>query len=149
VATRTGSVATRTGSVATLPSAPTVIYHRGSPIVPDAQRNPASAYDRAGVAVPGGLSANPGASPGTAYIRGGAVTTQTPGDARSKTGTPQLGGTTPATGGGTMRTTPAPPAPPATAAPPPPATAKPAPRAAPPATGSGIVVAHPVGGPKH
>jgi hypothetical protein len=146
----TGSVSTRTGTVSTLPSAPTVIYHRGSSISPDAQRSPGSAYDRAGVAVPGGLPANPGASPGTAYIRGGAVTTQTGGDGRSRAGTPQVGaGTTPATGGGTMRTTPAPPAPPASAAPPPPATAKPAPRAAPPATGSGIVVAHPAGGPKH
>lgn len=162
VSTRTGNVSTRTGTVSILPSAPTVIYHRGSSIPPDAQRRPGSAYDRAGVAVPGGLPANPGASQGTAYIRGGAVATQTAGDARSKTATP--GGlsplpitgdsppglrTTPATGGGTMRTTPAPPAHPATAAPPPPATAKPAPRAAPPATGSGIVVAHPAGGPKH
>ncbi len=155
----TGSVATRTGSVSTLPSTPPpVIYHRGASIPPDAQRYPAGGSERAGVGVPAGLQANPGAAPGTAYTRGGVVTTQTPGDTRAKTGTPQLGaGTTPATGAGTMRTTPAPPARPATAAPPPPATAKPAPPAsakpappaAPPATGSGIVVAHPGGGPKH
>ena len=149
----TGSVATRTGSVSTLPSTPpSVIYHRGTPIPPDAQRYPPGANERAGVAVPRGQPA-----PGTAYIRGGAVTTQTSGDGRSTTGTtrglspsPSTGASPPApAGGGTIRTTPAPPAPPATAAPPPPATAKPAPRAAPPATGSGIVVASPGGGPKH
>jgi hypothetical protein len=162
VATRTGSVAPRTGSVSTLPSTPPpVIYHRGTPISPDAQRYPPSGPDRAGVAVPRGLPATPGASPGTANIRGGSVTTQTARDGRSTTGTPQVGAGTarglspsPGTGdsprsGGTMRTTPAPPAPPAAAAPTPPATAKPAPPAAPPATSSGIVVAHPVGGPKH
>jgi uncharacterized protein DUF6600/FecR-like protein len=156
---RTGSVATRTGTVstvpaATMPAAPPVIYHRGTPIPPDTQRNPASVYDRAGVAVPRGLPADAATAPGTAYVRGGAVVTRTPGNGRS-TATPQIGSGAPApTGGGTMRTTPAPAAPaphPAAAPPAPPATATPAPRAAPPATSgsSGIPVAHPGGGPKH
>ena len=151
VATRTGYVTPRTGTVSTIPSAPpAVIYHRGSPISPETQRAPANAYERAGVAVPRGLPADPGASAGTAYVRGGTVTTQTQAGP-SRTNTPQVGagaGVTPTTGGGTMRTTPAPPAPAGASTPPPPAAATPAPRSAPPASGSGIVV-HSGGGPKH
>ena len=106
--------------------------------------------ERAGVAVPRGLPADPGASAGTAYVRGGTVTTQTQAGP-SRTSTPQVAagaGVTPTTGGGTMRTTPAPPAPAGASTPPPPAAATPAPRSAPPASGSGIVV-HSGGGPKH
>jgi Family of unknown function (DUF6600)/FecR protein len=43
-------------------TAPPVIYHRGTPVPPDARSNPANAYERAGVAVPRNLPGSVGSS---------------------------------------------------------------------------------------
>jgi hypothetical protein len=60
-----GSVRT-SGSAPSTSGPPAVIYHRGTPIDPQTGASGASAYERAGVAVPRGLPAERGAVPGPA-----------------------------------------------------------------------------------
>ena len=62
----------------TTQGAPSVIYHRGTPIDPRAGSSSTSAYDRAGVAVPRGLPAERGTPPGPAGAESSRYRRQTP-----------------------------------------------------------------------
>ena len=132
------------GYRAAAPTAPPVIYYRGSPIPPEVQRRPPGAYDRAGIAVPRGLPADAGAQPRAGDWRGGFPVPGTAGRP-SATSVPQTTAPAP-TGGGVMRTAPpAPAAPPAVA---PPARSAP-PAAAPHGPSQGVPAPNGGSGPKH
>jgi len=81
------AASSRRSSATPAPSGPpAVIYHRGTPIDPATGSSGASAYDRAGVAVPRGLPAERGAVPGPAGTD--RRTTPSVADPRARYGSP-------------------------------------------------------------